>query len=49
MIPELLGGRKPDAVVAVVAQQPLQPLEHPKVVIDDKDDVLILQEWLSRP
>jgi hypothetical protein len=28
----------------MVAQQPLQPLEHPKVVIDDKDDVLTMQD-----
>ena len=38
VILELLGGRKHDAVVTVLAQQPLQPLEHPKVIIDDKDD-----------
>mgnify|MGYP007073120763 CR=1 FL=1 len=41
---ELLGGRKHDAVVTVMAQQALQPLEHPKVVIDDKNDIPIPQD-----
>ena len=38
VILELLGGRKHDAVVTVFAKQPLQPLEHSRVIIDDKDD-----------
>jgi hypothetical protein len=41
---EFLGGLKHDAVVTVFAQQPLQPLEHPKVIIDDKDDIPIPQD-----
>ena len=36
-----LGRRKQDTVVTVSPQQPLYPPEHARVVIDDKNDILI--------
>src|SRR5215212_4328996 len=47
MILELLGGRKHEAVVTVFAKQPLQPPEHSRVIIDDKDDIPFPQDGYS--
>jgi hypothetical protein len=45
---EGLGGGKQNAVITVLTQKPLDPLEHSRVIIDDKDDISISQRRYPR-